>query len=348
MIVSNITDTYSNANGTYIYQGILNEYPYWKHATLNYFIYNDIFSSSYYWNIDTDTDDANSLFYSTSNGENPSPVNVPGWTALDGAGTPTIVYSGPEMDVKGNGNSISDGSAAPTSTNDTDFGSVSAAAGTVSHTFTIYNTGYVGLNLGGTPKVAISGTNSGDFTVTAQPTTPVTALTGTTTFTVEFNPSGGGTRSATVSITNDDSDENPYDFSIQGTGITVPTLTTSAATAIATTSATLGGNITGDGGAAVTARGVVYSSTDSTPTIGEPGVTQDTNGSGSGSFSETIGSMAIATHYYYQAYAVNSRELRMGVWRNLPRRIRLHPLPGRMVAPPMPARSVGILYLAPQ
>ena len=195
----------------------------------------------------------------------------------------------------------------PTATNDTDFGSVSAASGTVSHTFTIYNTGYVDLNLGGSPKVAISGTNSGDFTVTAQPTTPVTALTGTTTFTVEFNPSAGGTRSATVSITNDDTNENPYDFSIQGTGITVPTLTTSAATAIASTSATLGGNVTSNGGAAVTERGVVYSATDSTPTIGESGVTQDTNGSGSGTFSETIGSMAIATHYYYQAYATNSQ-----------------------------------------
>ncbi len=285
----------------------LNEYPYWKHATLIYYIYNDIFDSSYYWDIDTDTDDANSLFYSTSNGENPSPVNVPGWTALDGAGTPTIVYSGPEMDVKGNGNSITDGSSTPTTTNDTDFGSVSAASGTVSQTFTIYNTGYEDLNLSGSPKVAISGTNSGDFTVTAQPTTPVTALTGTTTFTVEFNPSGGGTRSAAISITNNDNDENPYNFSIQGTGITVPTLTTSAAIAIATTSATLGGNITSDGGAAVTERGVVYSTTDNTPTIGEPGVTQDTNGSGTGSFSETIGSLTIAAHYYYQAYAVNSQ-----------------------------------------
>ena len=86
LIVSNITGTYSDANGTYTYQGILNEYPYWKHATLNYFIYNDIFSNSYYWNIDTDMDDASSLFYSTSNGENPSPVNVPGWTAISRSG----------------------------------------------------------------------------------------------------------------------------------------------------------------------------------------------------------------------------------------------------------------------
>ena len=307
LLVIGITGTYSDANGTYIYQGILNEYPYWKHASLNYYIYNDIYYGSYYWDIDIDTDDAASLFYSASNGENASPVNVPGWTALDGEGTPTIVYSGPEMDVKGNGNSITDGSAAPTTTNSTDFGSVSVASGTISRTFTIYNTGYEDLNLSGSPKVAISGTNSGDFTVTAQPITPVSALIGTTTFTIEFNPSGGGPRTATVSITNDDNNENPYDYSIQGTGITVPTVTTSAAIAIATTSATLGGNVTSDGGAAVTARGVVYSTTDNTPTTGESGVTQDTNGSGTGSFIETIGPMSIAAHYYFQAYAVNSQ-----------------------------------------
>lgn len=305
LLVIGITGTYSDANGTYIHQGILNEFQYWKHATLNYYIYNDIYSGSYYWNIDTDTDDASSLFYSTSNGENPSPVNVPGWTALGGTGTPTIVYSGPEMDVKGNGNSIPDGSSSPATSNDTDFGSVSAASGSVSHTFTIFNTGYEDLNLDGNPKVAISGTNSGDFSVTIQPTTPVSALIGSTAFTVEFDPSGGGTRSAAISITNDDSDENPYNFNIQGTGITVPTITTSAASAIAPTSAKLGGNVTSDGGTAVSERGVVYSSTDNTPTIGEPGVTRDTNGSGTGSFSESIGSMTIATHYYYQAYAIN-------------------------------------------
>ena len=53
--------------------------------------------------------------------------------------------------------------------------------------------------------VAISGTNASDFTVTAQPTTTVAASTGTATFTVQFDPSGGGTRSAEISIVNDDS-----------------------------------------------------------------------------------------------------------------------------------------------
>ena len=39
---------------------------------------------------------------------------------------------------------------------------------------------------------------------------------------VVFDPSGSGTRSATVSIANDDADENPYDFAITGVGVDLP------------------------------------------------------------------------------------------------------------------------------
>lgn len=310
LIVSNIT-TPAAANGTYLYQGILNDNQYWKHSSENYFIFYDEFSSGYYWNIDAnqvDTDDNYLFFVSSAEG---SPVGLTGWSANStagyvSAGAPIITYSGPEMDVSGNGNSIPDGSASPTTTNHTDFGAISVTSGTVSRTFTISNTGYVDLNLSGTPKAAVSGPNAADFSVTTQPTSPVTALTGTTNFTVEFNPSAGGPRTAEVSITNDDSNENPYNFTIQGTGIVAPSLTTSAAASITGTGATLGGNVSADGGATVTGRGVVYSTTNTSPTIGGVGVTQDTNGSGTGAFSEAIGGLTAATHYYYQAYAINS------------------------------------------
>jgi len=86
---------------------------------------------------------------------------------------------------------------------------------------------------------------------------------------------------------------------------TVPTVTTTAASSISTTSATLGGNVTSDGGADVTERGVVYSKTDATPTIAE-GATKDANGLGTGIFSESIGSLDVNTTYYYNAYAINS------------------------------------------
>jgi len=127
----------------------------------------------------------------------------------------------PEMDVQGNGQSISDGDSTPSSLDDTDFGFVAVDAGIVAHIFTIENTGGGDLNLTDSPEVTISGVDANDFTVTSQPTSPVAANGGTTTFEVTFDPSAAGLREAQVNIANDDSDENPYTFDIQGTG-TVP------------------------------------------------------------------------------------------------------------------------------
>jgi hypothetical protein len=129
----------------------------------------------------------------------------------------TITGTAPEIDVRGNGVSIADGDTTPSATDHTDFGSVHVATGTADRTFTIRNEGNGSLNLTDTPIVSISGAQSGDFSVSVVPTTPV-AASGQTTFTARFDPSATGLRQATVSIANDDSDENPYDFAIQGTG----------------------------------------------------------------------------------------------------------------------------------
>ncbi|MEK6407428.1 MAG: FG-GAP-like repeat-containing protein [Acidobacteriota bacterium] len=136
----------------------------------------------------------------------------------------TVTVTAPEMSVKGNTISIADSDTTPTAPDDTDFGNVNIASGTVTHAFTIENTGASSLNLTGTPKVQISGPNAADFTVGAQPTSPVAATNGSTTFTIIFDPSEVGLRAATVSIANDDCDGNPYDFAIQGTGLTTPPL----------------------------------------------------------------------------------------------------------------------------
>lgn len=131
----------------------------------------------------------------------------------------SIVHLGtPEIDVQGNGQSIVDGDTVPSPTDDTDFGYIDVSSGTVVHTFTIENTGDVDLNLTDSSKVQISGTHAADFTVTSQPSSPVAASSGTTTFEITFDPSAEGIRTAEVSIVNDDIDENPYNFSIQGTG----------------------------------------------------------------------------------------------------------------------------------
>ncbi|MGC6430551.1 MAG: choice-of-anchor D domain-containing protein [Jejuia sp.] len=127
----------------------------------------------------------------------------------------------PEINIQGNGNTIADNDTTPSGTDDTDFGSAVASSGTVTSTFTIQNLGSAALNLtDASPYVTISGTNAADFTLTANPTTPI-ASSGNTTFSITFAPSAIGLRTATVSIANDDSDENPYTFDIQGTGVAV-------------------------------------------------------------------------------------------------------------------------------
>jgi hypothetical protein len=129
-----------------------------------------------------------------------------------------VVAAGPEMEVIGNGQQIVDGDTTPSAADYTDFGNVSVGS-SLTRTFTIRNTGTAALNLTGSPMVAIIG--SSDFTV-AQPISPVAAGGGTTTFQIKFMPSGDGLQTATVRIFNNDSDENPYDFVIQGTGSTSP------------------------------------------------------------------------------------------------------------------------------
>jgi len=91
-----------------------------------------------------------------------------------------------------------------------------------------------------------------------------------------------------------------------------PTVSTTTVNSITTTSAILGGNVIADGGATVTERGIVYSTSDTTPTIAE-GATKDTNGTGTGVFSETVSSLTAGTTYYINSYAINSEGISYGL-----------------------------------
>ena len=91
------------------------------------------------------------------------------------------------------------------------------------------------------------------------------------------------------------------------TAASTPTITTPTKASVTFNSATLGGNITAQGGSAVTARGVCYSTTDSTPTIAE-GATCPANGSGTGVFTVNVTGLTPNTPtYYYAAYATNTQ-----------------------------------------
>ena len=81
------------------------------------------------------------------------------------------------------------------------------------------------------------------------------------------------------------------------------TVTTSTVTNVTTSGATLGGEVTSDGNATVTERGVVYSTTQNPTTAS----TKVTIGSGLGTFSTNISGLTPNTIYYVRAYAINSQ-----------------------------------------
>ncbi|MGQ7945366.1 rhamnogalacturonan lyase family protein [Flavobacterium sp. WC2509] len=81
-------------------------------------------------------------------------------------------------------------------------------------------------------------------------------------------------------------------------------LTTNDLTSITTTSAVSGGNITSDGGQAITQRGIVYSNSNASPTTADSKVADITGGMGN--FSVTLSGLTPGTFYYTRAYATNS------------------------------------------
>lgn len=96
-----------------------------------------------------------------------------------------------------------------------DFGLV--AVGSSSNlTFTISNLGSVDLTGLG---ITIDGANSAMFTVTANPTAPVSPG-GSTTFTVQFTPTSVGLKTAALHIANNVPNSNPFDITITGRGTT--------------------------------------------------------------------------------------------------------------------------------
>ena len=147
-----------------------------------------------------------------------------------------------------------------------------------------------GTNLTGATAVRFNGTAATTFAVVDDLTVTATVPAGATT--------------GPVTVTSPDGTSNGVAFAVT----TAPTVSTAAPSGLTPTSAVLGGNATADGGTAITSRGVVYSvsSTNGAPALGGTGVTTDSNGSGVGSFSETISGLTPNTAYAVRAYATNA------------------------------------------
>ncbi|MCK0109376.1 choice-of-anchor D domain-containing protein [Flavobacteriaceae bacterium S0825] len=115
----------------------------------------------------------------------------------------------PEIDIQGNSTSIANGDLTPSASDHTDYTTANAGL-QITRTFTIQNTGTANLTIS---SIVLS--NTTDFTIIAPfHATPV-AFGGSTTFTVRYNALTLGTKTSTVTITNNDSDEFTYQFGIE-------------------------------------------------------------------------------------------------------------------------------------
>ena len=103
-----------------------------------------------------------------------------------------------------------------------DFGTPSgqeSLPGTITEiTITISNTGTAPLVLDDTTPIVFSGTNADEFSVPTPPTETTIPPSSSVDIIIRFDPVDGGTstREADASIDNNDSDENPFTFALQG------------------------------------------------------------------------------------------------------------------------------------
>ncbi|WP_289044554.1 choice-of-anchor D domain-containing protein [uncultured Olleya sp.] len=134
---------------------------------------------------------------------------------LEGLGTT------PEQEINVEGNigaypDISNGDITPIALDNTLFAAQNIGD-FQTKSFRIQNNGTANLDIN---SIIVEGTNPGDFTVSSNPS-PFTVLSMQDppgVFEITFQPIASGTRTAIISISNNDLDENPYTFMVQGNG----------------------------------------------------------------------------------------------------------------------------------
>jgi hypothetical protein len=139
-------------------------------------------------------------------------------------------------------------------------------------------------------------------------TTSVAGVSGSTTYSGLTATSAASVTGATIAFTSAGlTGVTSGTFNIPAPPV-APTVTSPTSASIVNTTATLGGNVTSDGGGAITARGVVWSvnTTNSNPTIGGGGVTNVVGTGTTGVFTINANGLPPNTLIAYRAYATNS------------------------------------------
>jgi hypothetical protein len=151
---------YSGVIGTYTFVGNHSGHNYWSHVSgsFTYYIYFNTLNSYNDWEIFTALDNEDYLFYESNVSADP-PVdaswisNTLHYSAASISVTEETATPEPEIDIKGNGSSITDGNTFPSFSNYTKFVSTDVSTGANARTYTISNIGTASLTISGVWKI---------------------------------------------------------------------------------------------------------------------------------------------------------------------------------------------------
>ena len=194
---------------------------------------------------------------------------------------------------------ITNGAAAAFAITNINFGSRSTATGPQAYGIYSSNDNYT--------AAAATGTLGNNSTYVLYNNTVALTIAGNSTITIRIYGGNGAGSPANNTVTWRIDDVT----FIGAVATSAPTVTTTTpATAITTTGATLAGNVSSDGGSTITARGIVWSQTtaNANPAIGGTGVTNVVVTGTTGAFNTatTITTLPVNTQISFKAYATNS------------------------------------------
>jgi len=175
-----------------------------------------------YWDVHgagaqrSDPKDGDPADYAGGLGPQGDEIRIYNWVRVVRDFTPASL--GPDIDVFGGGFSVTNGDTSPALADSTDFARRYIATIPLSHTFVITNSGPATLSCA---AIDLINTNSDAFSISDISIPSDVSAGGAVTFTVNFQPFSTITHTATVSITSNDPDEDPYTFKVQGVGVTL-------------------------------------------------------------------------------------------------------------------------------
>jgi len=137
--------------------------------------------------------------------------DINGENNYPGAGSAYIFQNCREINIRQNTTDIANGG-------EYSFGVIPVGENSGEIIFTIENTGVDDLLLTGAPKIEISGADADKFIIDQSAVISPILPQSSTTFTIRFTPESINLHTAEISISNNDNDENPYIFTINGSG----------------------------------------------------------------------------------------------------------------------------------